>query len=49
MVLATILYDTITDHRIKESWHNIPVIMAGGLGVIIEAIKAKENEQKDTE
>ncbi len=44
-----ILQDRITDHRIKESWHNIPVIMAGGLGVIIEAIKAKENEQNDTE
>lgn len=27
----------ITDHRIKESWHNIEGIMAGGLDDIVEA------------
>ncbi len=26
----------ITDHRIKESWHNMEKIMAGGLGPILE-------------
>ena len=37
-----VLQDRITDHRLKESWHNIGVIMAGGLGPIVEAFKAKE-------
>lgn len=29
----------ITDHRIKESWHNIPDIMAGNIDDIIDKIK----------
>ncbi len=29
----------ITDHRIKESWHNIEIVMAGGLDDIFEALK----------
>lgn len=30
----------ITDHRIKESWHNIEEVMAGGLDDIFAAMKA---------
>ena len=39
-----ILQDRVTDHRIKQSWHNLEKIMAGNIGPIIEAIKeASEN------
>ncbi len=36
--------DRITDHRIKESWHNIDKIMAGYLRPIADALNAKAGE-----
>ena len=34
------LQDRVTDHRLKESWHNLPKIMAGGIDDIIESLRA---------
>lgn len=35
------LQDRITDHRIKESWHNLPKIMAGSLDDIVDTLKER--------
>jgi peptide chain release factor 1 len=38
------LQDRVTDHRLKESWHNLPKIMLGGIDPIIDALHvAAEN------
>ncbi len=34
------LQDRVTDHRLKESWHSLPRIMAGGIQDIVAAIQA---------
>jgi len=42
-----VLQDRVTDHRIKESWHNIESIFAGNIAPIIKAVgqAAHEAEQ----
>ncbi len=40
-----ILQDRVTDHRLKESWHNVPAIFAGDIGRIIDAFKARSTAE----
>ena len=35
--------DRVTDHRVKESWSNVPKIMAGGIGPILEGLDKAES------
>ncbi len=36
--------DRVTDHRIKQSWHNIPGIMDGAVDEIVAALRTAERE-----
>ncbi len=33
------LQDRVTDHRLKESWHNLPKILAGGIDEIVDTLR----------
>ncbi|MDE2212921.1 MAG: PCRF domain-containing protein [Patescibacteria group bacterium] len=37
-----ILQDRVTDHRLKESWHNLPSIFKGNLDPILDALSQAE-------
>lgn len=41
-----VLQDRVTDHRLKQSWHNLPSILAGGLEDILATLQ--EESEKNT-
>lgn len=40
-----VLQDRVTDHRLKESWHNIESILAGNIDPILEKLAAAGDEE----
>ncbi|MDO8564614.1 MAG: peptide chain release factor 1, partial [bacterium] len=43
-----ILQDRVTDHRIKESWHNLPMIFAGHIEPILEVLEVAAAEKQNS-
>lgn len=41
--------DRVTDHRIKESWNNLPAIMDGGIAEMITALKKADKDMKQAQ
>ncbi len=39
--------DRLTDHRIKKSWHNLPKILEGDIGDIVDAINSGETGEEE--
>jgi peptide chain release factor 1 len=39
--------DRVTDHRIKESWSNLPKLMGGGIEPILEALEKADSGEGD--
>lgn len=37
--------DRITDHRIHKNWSNIPVVMAGDIGDIVDSLRLADQEE----
>ncbi|MFA5946195.1 MAG: peptide chain release factor 1 [Patescibacteria group bacterium] len=38
--------DRVTDHRLKQSWHNLPGIMDGDIAEILEALRLASRDEK---